>query len=148
MTDVMTPEQRHHCMSQIKGQDTKPELAVRSCLHRLGYRFRLHDPRLPGRPDIVMRKHRTVVLVHGCYWHRHPGCKFAYSPKTRSDFWQAKFADNIERDRQVQRELEALGWNILVVWECQTRDATDLRRLLERTLPRTASAERGRHDER
>jgi DNA mismatch endonuclease (patch repair protein) len=106
-------------MSRIRGRDTKPELAVRSLLHRLGYRFRLHVRDLPGRPDIVLSRHRTVVLVHGCFWHRHQGCRFCYLPKTRVDFWRRKFEGNVERDRVVQRELRKIGWRVMVVWECE-----------------------------
>jgi DNA mismatch endonuclease (patch repair protein) len=106
-------------MSRIRGRDTKPELAVRSVLHRLGYRFRLHVRYLPGRPDIVLPRHRTVVLVHGCFWHRHEGCRFCYMPKTRVDFWRRKFEGNVERDRVVRRELKKIGWRVMVVWECE-----------------------------
>lgn len=106
-------------MSRIRGRDTKPELAVRSVLHRLGYRFRLHVPDLPGRPDIVLPRHRTVVLVHGCFWHRHEGCRFCCVPKTRVDFWRRKFEGNVERDRVVRRELRKIGWRVMVVWECE-----------------------------
>jgi DNA mismatch endonuclease (patch repair protein) len=106
-------------MSRIRGRDTKPELAVRSVLHRLGYRFRLHVSDLPGRPDIVLPRHRTVVLVHGCFWHRHAGCRFCYVPKTRADFWRRKFEGNVERDRVVRRELRKIGWRVMVVWECE-----------------------------
>lgn len=121
-------------MSRIRGRDTTPERAVRSVLHRMGYRFRLHRPDLPGRPDIVLPRHRTVVLVHGCFWHRHPGCRFAYTPKSRQGFWLAKFASSVERDRRQRRELRRLGWRVVVVWECQTSDRERLRRRLERAL--------------
>lgn len=113
-------------MSRISGKDTSPERAVRSILHRLGYRFRLHSQSLPGKPDVVLPKYRTVVLVHGCFWHRHRGCPYAYAPKTRKEFWSRKFAGNTERDRRVTEQLRALGWRVLVVWECELRDTDRL----------------------
>jgi len=122
-------------MSRIQGKDTAPELVVRSLLHRMGYRFRLHVSRLPGKPDIVLPKHRTVIFVHGCFWHRHKGCKFAYTPKSRNRFWTAKFAENIARDRKVKRELRRLGWTVNVVWECQTEKPEALSTLVDLLLP-------------
>lgn len=109
-------------MSRIRGKDTNPERIVRSMLHRMGYRFRLHDRRLPGNPDIVLPKYKTVILVHGCFWHRHEGCKHAYTPKTRTDFWKAKFKLNVDRDRKSTNQLKKIGWRVIVVWECQLRD--------------------------
>lgn len=105
-------------MSGIRGKDTQPELIVRSFLHRKGLRFRLHA-RLPGKPDLVFPKYRTAVFVHGCFWHRHKGCKFTTTPKTRPEFWEAKFLANIKRDAVAKERLEALGWRVLVVWACQ-----------------------------
>lgn len=119
MVDTLTRERRSWNMSRIRGADTAPEKLVRSALHRAGYRFRLHAKHLPGRPDIVLVKHRTVVFVHGCFWHRHPNCRFAYSPKSRVTFWTEKFLANIERDRRNDRALRALGWRVVTVWECQ-----------------------------
>lgn len=110
-------------MSRIRSRDTKPELIVRRLLHRMGYRFRLHRKDLPGSPDIVLPKYKTVIFVHGCFWHRHEGCRYAYNPKSRVDFWQKKFLQNVERDRKVRHELIELGWRVLVVWECETKDA-------------------------
>src|SRR3954463_15983899 len=109
MVDLLTKERRSWNMSRIRSRDTKPEVLVRSLLHRLGLRFRLHRP-LPGRPDIVLPRHRTVVLVHGCFWHRHTSCRFAYTPKSNVQFWLAKFAGNVERDRKARRALHKLGW--------------------------------------
>lgn len=106
-------------MSRIRGKDTKPELSLRSLLHRRGYRFRLHDPKLPGRPDLVLRKHHSVVFVHGCYWHRHRGCPKATNPRTRVEFWQEKFAGTVERDRKKARQLQDMGWRVITVWECE-----------------------------
>lgn len=125
--DRISKERRSWNMSRIKDRDTKPEMIVRSTLHKLGYRFRLHSRTLPGKPDIVMAKHKTVIFVHGCFWHRHDNCKFAYSPKTRIDFWQQKFLENIDRDVQVKLSLEKAGWRILVIWECQTKNIDRLR---------------------
>ena len=118
--DSQTKEHRSWNMSRIRSTDTKPEMLVRSFLHRNGFRFRLHVKNLPGHPDIVLPKHRTVIEVRGCFWHRHPGCKSATTPSSNSDFWQAKFKRNIERDKQHADELTALGWQLIVVWECET----------------------------
>lgn len=109
-------------MSRIRNRDTKPEIQVRSILHRMGYRFRLHRKDLPGRPDIVLPKFRTVILVHGCFWHRHESCPRAAVPSTRRDFWKAKFERNVKRDEEVQGALRALGWRVIVVWECEVAD--------------------------
>ena len=122
----MTTAHRSWNMSRIRSRNTGPEKAVRSLLHRMGYRFRLHRRDLPGVPDIVLPKYHAVVLVHGCFWHRHPGCKYAYTPKTRVDFWQAKFAANVRRDAEVQALLSDLGWAVLIVWECELRDRARL----------------------
>ncbi len=121
MADVLTPKQRSYCMSQIKDRDTKPELIVRRLVHRLGYRFRLHSNFLLGKPDIVFQGKKKVVFVHGCFWHRHQ-CRYGrVRAKTNTDFWEKKITGNVERDRGVRRELRKLGWDVLVVWECQTR---------------------------
>ncbi|MFC2076820.1 very short patch repair endonuclease [candidate division KSB1 bacterium] len=119
MTDRISREHRSWNMSRIKSGNTNPERQVRSMLHRMGYRFRLHDHKLPGKPDIVLPKYKTVIFVHGCFWHRHQGCKYAYTPKTRVGFWQRKFRDNLNRDRRVANELKNLGWRVLIVWECE-----------------------------
>ncbi|HMN97086.1 MAG TPA: DNA mismatch endonuclease Vsr [Phycisphaerales bacterium] len=123
MADTLTPAQRSRVMASIRATDTEPERFVRSVLHGMGYRFRLHVRALPGTPDIVLPRHRTVVLVHGCFWHRHARCRNAGTPATRRRFWMAKFARNVERDRAVQRALRRAGWRIVVVWECQIRRA-------------------------
>lgn len=119
-------------MSRIRSGDTSPEIAVRSILHRLGYRFRLHDRNLPGRPDIVLKRHRVALFVHGCFWHRHRGCRFAYTPKSNISFWTAKFAENVARDRVVLRQLRRDGWRVLVVWECRLRHPSRLQRDIQR----------------
>lgn len=113
-------------MSMIKGSDTKPERAVRSMLHQMGFRFRLNRKDLPGKPDIVLPKYKTVIFVHGCFWHRHQGCKFAYTPKSRVDFWNKKFAENMNRDRKTTSELQKKGWKVLIIWECQTKNMSKL----------------------
>lgn len=125
----MDRQTRSRMMAGIRGRDTKPEMVVRSYLHAAGLRFRLHDRRLPGRPDIVLSRYRTVVLVHGCFWHRHPGCRYATTPSSRSEFWTTKFAANVDRDRRDVGELLALGWNLITIWECETRDAERLDQL-------------------
>jgi DNA mismatch endonuclease, patch repair protein len=106
-------------MARVTGRDTRPEMAVRRAAHALGLRYRLHRPDLPGRPDLVFPRHRGVIFVHGCFWHRHPGCRRTTSPKTRREFWQAKFDANIERDRRAYATLEADGWRVVVIWECE-----------------------------
>src|SRR3954468_7400909 len=115
--DSLTREHRSWNMSRIKGRDTKPELLVRSILHRMGYRFRLHQNQLPGRPDVVLTRHRTVVFVHGCFWHRHHRCRYAYTPKSNIAFWSEKFRLNVARDARVRQLLRSMGWRVLVVWE-------------------------------
>ena len=121
-------------MSRIRSKGTLPELAVQSALKRIGLRFRIHDKRLPGTPDVVVAKLRTVVFVHGCFWHRHRNCKFAYSPKSRLNFWNTKFKLNVERDRRLRRDLRTQDWKVVVIWECQTRDEDRLETLLRRLL--------------
>lgn len=121
-------------MARVGPKDTKPEIVVRSILHGLGYRFRLQAKELPGRPDIVFRPHKKAIFVHGCFWHRHPGCRRTTSPKTRKEFWESKFSANQARDERVQNELMALGWSSLVVWECETRNPDDLSERLKSFL--------------
>jgi DNA mismatch endonuclease (patch repair protein) len=115
-------------MAGIRGKDTTPELCVRRAAHALGYRFRLHRRDLPGSPDLVFPRLRKVILVHGCYWHRHPGCRFAYTPKSNTAFWERKFEENKERDRRQLLELALLGWDPLVIWECTTYNLDELQR--------------------
>lgn len=126
-------------MALVRGKDTQPEMRVRQSLHAAGLRYRLQDKRLPGRPDIVFASRRAVVLVHGCFWHRHsdPACRLARIPKTRQDFWIPKLEGNAERDRRILAALEGIGWRTFVVWECQTKDAAQLAELAEeiRCLP-------------
>lgn len=117
-------------MSGIRGKNTKPELVVRGYLHRAGLRFRLHRRDLPGRPDITLPKYQTVVNVHGCFWHQHPGCRFAYVPASNVGFWKEKFSGNRSRDRENDRRLRRLGWRVMTIWECQARDEKRLRKLV------------------
>jgi DNA mismatch endonuclease (patch repair protein) len=135
MTDIVSKEARSRMMSGIKGKNTKPEILVRSMLHKMGYRFRLHMNNLPGKPDIVLPKYHTVVFVHGCFWHRHSGCKYAYIPKSRSDFWNEKFFKNIERDKVNREKLQKAGWVVLTVWECETKNVDLLSMTLEMLMP-------------
>ena len=120
--DKLTKEKRSWNMSRIRGKDTKPEIIVRSILHKNGFRFRLNRKDLPGKPDIVLPKHQSVIFVHGCFWHRHSRCRFAYNPKSRVKFWQNKFSRNVERDRFVKKELKKMGWKVIVVWECELKN--------------------------
>lgn len=129
--DTLSPEYRSWNMSRIKGRNTTPELKVRSALHRAGFRFRLHRKDLPGTPDIVLPRFRTVIFVHGCFWHRHEGCRFAYMPKSRQEFWQAKFSKNVERDERKILQLQQAGWNVEIIWECETMDMRTLSRRLD-----------------
>jgi DNA mismatch endonuclease, patch repair protein len=134
MVDVFTKQKRSQVMSRIRGRDTVPERGVRSLLHRLGYRFSLRAATLPGRPDLVLPAYSTVIFVHGCFWHRHTGCQFAYTPKTRPEFWLSKLTGNASRDRKVRRQLRALGWSVITVWECDLRTPATLARRLDREL--------------
>ncbi|WP_150639862.1 very short patch repair endonuclease [Pseudomonas fluorescens] len=119
--DIVDSATRSRMMAAIRGKNTGPEIVVRRYLHALGYRFRIHRKDLPGKPDIVMPKLRTCIFVHGCFWHRHPDCRYAYTPKSRLDFWLPKFAKNVERDLAAQSALRELGWNVVIIWECETK---------------------------
>ena len=119
--DKITPEQRSYTMSRIRSKDTKPEMLVRRHLHALGFRYRLHSSKLPGHPDIVLPKWHMVIFVNGCFWHRHEGCKVATMPKSNVEFWQAKFERNVARDRKEHAALEAAGWHVIVIWECEVK---------------------------
>lgn len=121
MVDRITPEHRSWNMSRIRGKDTGPEKHLRSMLHRAGFRYRLHKAALPGKPDLVLPRYRTVIFVHGCYWHRHPGCRNATTPSTRREFWQEKFDGTVNRDARNRTALEAAGWTVLTVWECELK---------------------------
>ncbi|MCG7972473.1 MAG: DNA mismatch endonuclease Vsr [Candidatus Thiodiazotropha taylori] len=120
MTDILTPKERSRLMASVRSKDTKPEMIVRSLVHRLGYRYRLHRKGLPGKPDLVFPGRKAVIFVHGCFWHQHPGCKAATIPKTNTEFWKEKLQLNVQRDQHAINELEHAGWNVWVIWECET----------------------------
>src|SRR6202521_2601072 len=136
MSDVFSPEKRSWIMSRVRGSDTNPELMIRSMLHRLGYRFRLHRKDLPGTPDVVLSGRRSVVFVHGCFWHGHT-CSRGNLPTSNADFWQRKIAKNRERDGRVQKELKKEGWKVLTIWQCETKNKNALAKRLTRFLGRT-----------
>ncbi len=146
MADVFTPEKRSAVMALIRGRDTKPELALRSLLHRAGYRFTVRGPlnrALPGRPDLVLPRYRTVVFVHGCFWHGHANCPAFRLPKSRCDFWQAKITGNQARDLRNEAALRALGWHVVTIWECALRKKSDrlwLAKRISALLPRAGTA--------
>jgi DNA mismatch endonuclease (patch repair protein) len=123
MSDVHTPATRSYNMSQVKGKDTKPEMLVRQYLHGQGLRYRLHDKSLPGKPDLVLPRYKTILFVHGCFWHKHEGCPKAAMPKTRTEWWQEKIGRNVVNDERQQRELASKGWKVLTVWECGLKPA-------------------------
>ena len=125
MADNRSPEVRSWNMSQVKSQDTSIEIKVRSYLFRNGFRFRKNVKKLPGKPDIVLPKYRTIIFIHGCFWHRHAGCKDATTPKTRTEFWQQKFDRNVANDRLHIKQLEKMGWHVIVLWECQINKDID-----------------------
>jgi DNA mismatch endonuclease (patch repair protein) len=127
-------DERSKIMRAVPQKGSKPEMVVRRALHRLGYRFRLHRRDLPGTPDIVMPGHRVAIFVHGCFWHRHSGCRLASSPRTRADFWQSKFDRNVERDAAATLALERLRWRVLIVWECETRDPARMSQMFEQEI--------------
>ncbi len=134
MADTLTPEQRHNNMAAIRSASTKPELIFRRILWRNGFRYRVNDKRFPGKPDVLLPKYRTVVFIHGCFWHGHEGCKYYTIPKTNTEFWEVKVMRNQERDQEVWRQLEAKGWFVIVVWECQLKKA-----VFDETLDRVAA---------
>lgn len=119
MVDVLTRSQRHLNMSHIRSNNTRPEERVRKYLFANGFRYRKNDKRYPGKPDIVLPKYKTIVFVHGCFWHQHPGCKAARIPDTNSEFWKEKFARNVVRDQKEQDELRRAGWHVIIIWECE-----------------------------
>lgn len=134
MVDVHSKKQRSYNMSQIRSKNTKPEILVRSIVHRMGFRYRLHQSNLPGKPDLVLKRHNKVIFVHGCFWHIH-NCRYGrVIPKTNPKFWQIKRKGNVERDRKNIRQLRRSGWKVLVIWECQTRDIEKLTKRLENFL--------------
>jgi DNA mismatch endonuclease (patch repair protein) len=134
MTDVFTPAKRSAIMSCIRGKDTKPEHIIRSLLHQMKFRFRLHRKDLPGTPDIVLPRHKKVVFIHGCFWHGHTGCKRSKRPTTNKGFWNRKIDGNIRHDRSSRRQLKAEGWSVLVLWQCQLHDEEKIKKKLIKFL--------------
>lgn len=129
MVDIVSAPTRSRMMSGIRGKNTRPEIAVRRALHGAGLRYRLHVRELPGKPDIVLPKYRAAVNVHGCFWHRHPGCRFATTPASNVEFWQAKLQGNVDRDMRTDTRLASLGWRVFTVWECETGNGDLLQQL-------------------
>lgn len=123
-------------MSRVRGKDTTPELRTRRCAHAIGLRFRLHRKDLPGKPDLIFPKYKLAVFVHGCFWHRHPHCSKASTPKSKTDYWVAKFDANVARDARVADELKLMGWNVAVLWECETRNKIELTDKLQQLIPK------------
>jgi DNA mismatch endonuclease (patch repair protein) len=140
MPDVFNKEQRSHIMAKVLGKNTSPERAVRKLLFELGYRYRVHQKNLPGKPDIVFPKKRKAIFVHGCFWHQHPGCKAADRPSSNSDYWDKKLNRNVERDKKNLSDLRLINWDIIIIWECQVKRKEDLTRTLVGFLgaPKTA----------
>ena len=134
MTDIVDRQRRSEMMAGIRRRDTAPEMAVRRIAHRMGLRFRLQRKDLPGRPDLVLPKHRLAVFVHGCFWHRHEGCRYASTPKSRVAFWTEKFESNVARDARQEAALRALGWRVLIIWQCETRDGAAVERRLAASI--------------
>lgn len=145
MADVMTPEQRSRCMAAVKGKDTKPEMIVRKYLFSRGMRFRVQVRKLPGNPDIVLPKYKTVILVNGCFWHGHEDCKYFRLPKSNVEFWKEKIERNIERDRESMQALLDLGWKIIRVWECELRNKANRENTLNKIYKSITSSESTRY---
>lgn len=140
MADVLTKEQRHINMSHIRGRDTSIEVKLRKALFARGFRFRKNVSKMIGKPDIVLPKYKTVIFIHGCFWHRHPGCRYVSTPKTRRDFWEEKFNRNVLRDKHQAEELINAGWHVLVVWECEIKHdieavADELKKIMSYMIP-------------
>lgn len=147
MVDFLSPRERSERMSRIRGKDTRPELALRKVLHGLGLRYRLHGKELPGKPDLVFPRYKAVVFVHGCFWHRHPGCNIATTPKSNTAFWVEKFEKNVARDARATAQLEGQGWRVLVAWECELSSPAKAMQAGERiaTQVRASGASKGNH---
>jgi len=131
MTDHLTEEKRSWNMSRIRAKNTKPEKIVRSTLHKMGFSFRIHAGKLPGKPDIVLMKYKTAIFIHGCFWHQHPGCKRATKPKSNKDYWICKLKRNIERFSEIQNKLKNMGWKVILIWECEVKDDEKLIKIIE-----------------
>ena len=132
MSDIFSKEKRSIIMSKISSKNTKPEILVRKYLFAHGFRFRVNDKRLPGKPDILLPKYKSVIFVNGCFWHGHPGCKYAYTPKSNTEFWINKISGNQKRDAATKRKLEESGWKVIIVWECEIRNGKDFIELIKR----------------
>jgi len=146
MTDTVDRKKRSEIMSRVRSRDTKPELVVRRIAHGLGFRYRLHRKDLPGCPDIVFPRYRSVIFVHGCFWHRHPSCKHASSPKTRVEYWEDKFRGNVARDARNTTLLRDLGWRVMVIWECETKDHKAVAERVSSYLRQDRCTQRGPKD--
>lgn len=127
-------------MAKIRAKNTKPEIEVRKAAHSLGFRFRIHRKDLPGNPDIVFPRLRKIILVHGCFWHRHAGCKYTYTPKSNIDFWTKKFSNNIERDNKVAQQLKNLGWEIMIIWDCEVSKTNELKKNIDSFLKKPSNS--------
>jgi len=134
LSDVFTPEKRSQIMARISGKNTKPEIAVRKLVHSLGFRFRIHDSKLPGKPDIVLSRHRKIIFVNGCFWHGHSGCSRSKIPHTNPIFWKDKISKNIIRDERIRRKLRREGWRTMTVWQCEMGDTEKLTQRIARYL--------------
>ena len=134
MADFLSKEKRSWLMRRVRSGNTKPEIAVRSMLHNMGFRFRLHSKDLPGKPDIVLKKYHTAIFVNGCFWHRHHGCKKCTTPKSNSQFWVNKFQENEERDKKNCKELKSKGWQVIILWECEISNKDILLRKLSKLI--------------
>lgn len=134
MTDTLTKEKRSYLMSRVKGKDTKPEMIVRKYLHSHGLRYRLHVKLLPGSPDIVLKKYKTIIFINGCFWHGHENCPYSRLPKTRAEWWRIKISNNIKRDQEKHSQLHKLGWNIMTIWSCQLKPSNRKKTLEEIVL--------------
>ena len=132
--DVFSPEKRSQVMSRIRSKDTKPEKIIRSILHKLGFRFRINRIDLPGKPDIVLPKCKTVIFVHGCFWHQHEDCKYAVMPKSNTNYWKPKLTKNMDRDKLNIKRLNEIGWNVLTIWECQIPTITKSPQIIEEKI--------------
>lgn len=133
-TDIYSPRKRSEIMSHVRAKDTSPEKRVRRIIHRMGFRFRLHDSNLPGKPDIVLPRHKKIIFVNGCFWHRHPGCGRSKLPQTRWEWWLAKLEKNVKRDEENMKRLKSLGWTVCVLWECEVRNEPRAEDLLAKFL--------------
>ena len=140
MADVLTSNQRKYCMSRIRGKNTKPEILVRKGLHARGFRFRLHNKKLPGSPDVVLPKYGVAIMINGCFWHGHRGCRYATRPKSNVEFWESKIARNRHRDEVTEAHLLALGWHVITIWECELRGADNTAERIDKLVKEICDA--------